>query len=406
MSKVVVLGGCGAVGSVAVKSLAAIKDFTEVVIADINMARAEEIIKEAGLEKIKAVSVDALNPESVRKAISGADIVLNTTGPFYLFVPIILKVVIEEKINYVDVCDDVDVTLEILKLTEQAKAAGITALIGMGSSPGVTNMIGKLAADMLLDEVDGIDIYHAHGGEPIEGPGVIAHRFHCMSIECPQFIDGEIKNVKFFEEDGVALQEEVDFHLLGSGIRVYPYPHPEQITMPKYIRVNRVTNKGTVLPEPYYNLIKDMCRLGLHSKTPIIVKGQEILPYDFAMEFILRERDRILKEVNFGEQRGCVKIVTSGKKDGKAKKYIFQMASEGQALGEGTGIPAAMGVTLMQRGKITEKGVLPPEGCVNPMDFLGLMGEFLPGGKGGNTFKKILIQSVSEDGTIKDVDIF
>lgn len=405
MAKIVVLGGCGAVGSVAAKTLAGLDDFTEVVIGDINTDRAKEIVKETGSAKMSYVKVDASDIESVKSAIDGADVVLNCTGPFYLYVPTVLRAVIECGINYVDVCDDVDVTLDIMEMDRAAKDAGIIALIGMGSSPGVTNVIGKMAADALLDETESIDIYHAHGGEPVEGPGVVAHRFHCMTIDCPQFIDGELKNVKFFEEDGIALREKVDFHLLGGGIEVYPYPHPEQVTIPKFIKVNRVTNKGTVLPQEYYDLIKDICRLGLHDKEPVVVNGREIRPYDFSMQYILRQRDRILEEVNFGIQRGCVKVVCAGTKDGKKKTYVFSMASEGEALGEGTGLPAAMGATIVQRGKVSAKGVLPPEGCVNPMDFLGMMGEFVKPGKGEKTFEKLLVESIDEDGTVKKIDL-
>jgi saccharopine dehydrogenase (NAD+, L-lysine forming) len=252
---------------------------------------------------------------------------------------------------------------------------------------------------------EAIDIYHAHGGEPIEGPGVIAHRFHCMSIGVPQFLDGELKTVKFFEPEGIALQEVVDFHRLGGGIRVYPYPHPEQVTLPMYIKARRVTNKGTVLPDAYYDMIKDICRLGLHTKDPLTVKGAEVAPYDFSMAFILKERERILKETNFGTQRGCVKVVVAGRKGGKAKQYIFSMASEGQALGEGTGIPAAFGVALMHRGKVTKKGVLPPEGCVNPMDFIAMIPEIVKPDKSGKSFEGLLVESIDENGERKTMQM-
>jgi len=58
------------------------------------------------------------------------------------------------------------VTLEILGGHEDARRAGITALIGMGSLAGVTNLMARYAADHLLDEVEAVDIFHAHGGEP------------------------------------------------------------------------------------------------------------------------------------------------------------------------------------------------------------------------------------------------
>jgi saccharopine dehydrogenase (NAD+, L-lysine-forming) len=400
MSKILVLGGSGKVGSVAVKTLAGLPEFESVVIGDLDLAGARKIAAAAG-KKVSAVKVDARSPESLKKALRGADIVLNCTGPFYLFASPILKAVIRAKVNYVDICDDVDATLEILKMDAAAKKAGITCLIGMGSSPGVTNLLARFAAETLLEETEAIDIYHAHGGEPEEGEGVIAHRFHCMSIDVPQFIDGELKYVGFLSPEGIALQEEVDFHLLGDRIRVYPYPHPEQITIPRHLKVRRVTNKGTVLPAEYYDLILKIVDLGLHHRKPLQVKGKTLSLYDFSIAYILKERERILKETRFGSQKGCVKVVATGRKDGQPRKYIFSMASQSQALGEGTGIPAALGVVLMSRGKITEKGVLPPEACVNPLEFIGLINEVVKPQKGGKSFEGLIIDSVDENGKVE-----
>lgn len=400
MSTVTVLGGCGAVGSVAVRTLAESDKVSEVIIADINDERAKQISSSISKGKIKFIRTDVLNPADIKKAVSGCDVVLNTTGPFYKFVKTILKTVIECRVNYVDVCDDVDVTMDILNMDDDAKRANITALIGMGSSPGVTNLLAKFAADILLDSTDAIDIYHAHGGEPFEGEGVIGHRFHCMSIDVPMFLDGRLTTVKFFEPDGIALREKVDFYRLGDGITVYPYPHPEQVTLPRFIKVNRVTNKGTVLPEEYYELTMNIHRLGLSSKEPLIVKGQTVVPYDFAIAYIIRERERILKNTNFGSQRGCVKIVVVGKKDGKERKFVFSIASENQALGEGTGIPAAIGVLLMLEGKITQKGVLPPEGCVNPSDFINMIKGMIKPSADGKSFEGVLVESVDENGNV------
>jgi saccharopine dehydrogenase (NAD+, L-lysine forming) len=405
MAKVVVLGGCGAVGTIAVKTLARQDTFSEIVIADINLKRANEIAASIG-PRVSTVKFDADDSASIRAAIKGADIVLNCVGPFYKTVKQILSVVIEEKIDYIDICDDVDVTLEILDWDKMAKDAGILALIGMGNSPGATNIIGKLAYEM-LDETQSIDIFHAHGGEPFEGEGVIGHRFHCMTIDCPMFLDGELKYVKYFEPSGIALRQSFEFPILGE-VPLYPYPHPEQVTMPRYLNVRQVTNKGSVVPNEYYNLTRDLCGLGLYSKEPIDVKGVKLAPYDFAVAYIIRERERIIRETNFGSQKGCASVVVKGKKDGKYKEYRFHLASQSQALGEGTGIPAAMGAILMQEGKITDKGVLPPEACMKPADFLELLPRVMDLDKkkeGGDSFGGIIVQSVDEEGNITTLDM-
>ncbi len=405
--KVTVLGGCGAVGSVAVKTLVRHPEFSEIVIADYNLKKAKEMAAKLRGKQVTAVKFDALNKASVEKAIRGSDIVVNCVGPFYNTVKPILSAVMKTRINYVDVCDDVDVTLDILEMTDRAKKAGITALIGMGSSPGVTNIIAKLVSGQFLSETDSVDIFHAHGGEPVEGEGVIGHRFHCMTIDIPMYLDGRLQYVKYFEESGMKLRQTFTFPVLGE-IPIFPYPHPEQVTIPKYIKLNRVTNKGSVVPIEYYNLIGEMCRLGLASKEPIEVKGKTVVPYDFAVAYIIKQRERILKETNFGRQRGCVSVVVKGKHDGKYREYRFHMASQSQALGEGTGIPVAMAAILMHQGKITEKGILPPEAAVNPADFLGLLPQVMDMEKAkasAGSFSGFLIEKVDENGNVSKVDM-
>lgn len=408
MAKIVVLGGCGTVGRVAVRTLIRQKEVDRIVIADANRRGIDQLINELDSEKASGRQFDASSGEQVREAVDGADIVLNCVGPFYKTVKTILETIIHMRIPYVDICDDVDVTREILAMDASAKAAGVTALIGMGSSPGATNLLAKFAADTLLDETESVDIYHAHGGEPVEGAGVIGHRFHCMQIDIPMYLNGRLETVGFFEPEGRALRQTFDFPLIGNDIELYPYPHPEQVTLPDYIELKQVTNKGTVLPAPYYNLIKDICRLGLADKTPLEVNGQMVSPYDFAIAYILRERERILKETGFQGQRGCCSVIVSGKKDGRPETYRFHMASLREALGEGTGIPAAIGVLLMLQGKVRTNGVLPPEGCVNPSDFIEMVSKVMDLGSTPDedgAFSGVIVERVDADGNITTLDI-
>ncbi|MBI5529361.1 MAG: saccharopine dehydrogenase NADP-binding domain-containing protein [Deltaproteobacteria bacterium] len=407
MARVVVLGGCGAVGSVATRTLAGQDVFAEVIIADANETRGNELSATLG-PKVSFVRFDARDAQSVAQAIRGSDVVLNCVGPFYKTVKTVLGAVIDAGVNYVDVCDDVDVTVEILGWSDDAARRGVTAVIGMGSSPGATNLLAKLAATALLDETDSIDIFHAHGGEPFEGPGVIGHRFHCMSIPIPMFLDGALKYVSYFEPDGIALRQTFSFPVLGDDIMLYPYPHPEQVTLPRHLKLRQVTNKGTVLPAEYYDLTREICRLGLHRKEPVEVHGGKVSPHDFSVAYIIEKREEILERTNFGPQRGCCSVVAKGKKGGAYREYRFHMASRSQALGEGTGIPAAIGAILLQKGLVTEKGVLPPEACIEPMDFVQHVPQVMKMDEkkeGGDSFGGVIVQKVDENGNVMNVNI-
>lgn len=166
-----------------------------------------------------------------------------------------------------------------------------------------------------------------------------------------------------------------------------------------------MTNKGTVLPPEYFYLITNLVRLGLGDETPMDVKGNQISPLDFIIPYIINQRDKILKKTNFGIQRGCVKIVVEGEKEKKPHKYIFSLASEGEAMGEGTGLPAAFGTILMLRKQIHEKGVLPPEACVNPTEFLGVMREHLKLESTTGGSSPLIIESIDAEGNIDTIDL-
>ena len=413
-NKVVILGGVGVVGSVVSKFLSTTNDFDEIVIADINILAAEEMAK--GLnEKVSAVQFNAMDKESIKNAIKGSDVVVNCTGPYYKFEKIILSTVIEAGINYVDVCDDTGATYDALELDAKAKEAGVLALIGMGSSPGVTNLLAGYAANELLDECESIEMFHIHGGELNEGAGVIGHRFYCLSNNIPMFLEGKAVLIKPEESD--AHEEDVEFINLPGKYRVYPYPHPEPITLPRFIKTKglmKVTNKGSVLPEKYYDLTRAIHACGLNSKEPItLANGQEIIPHDFATAYLIDQRDKILAEMDFGEAKGCVKIVVKGKKKKTLEKrtYVFSLVSEGvgkgQGLGYGTGLPAALGTILMIRGKVKGTGVLPPEECLNFWDFIDLMKNTLSiDDKSEDKSKKspLIFQSIDEKGNVKKIE--
>jgi saccharopine dehydrogenase (NAD+, L-lysine-forming) len=67
-----------------------------------------------------------------------------------------------------------------------------------------------------------------------------------------------------------------------------------------------------------------------------------------------------------------------------------------------------MGAMLMQQGKITAKGVLPPEACINPNDLIGLIPQVIKldsRKEGGESFGGIIVQSVNAQGKITNLDI-
>ncbi|MHB8895857.1 MAG: saccharopine dehydrogenase family protein [Candidatus Geothermincolia bacterium] len=403
MSRITVLGGCGGIGSIAARTLVSSGMVDEIVVAENRYEAACAFAEELG-PKVSAAKVDAEDPASLKKVMAGSDVICNCIGPFYRFGPPILMAAIEAGINYVDVCDDLDATERMLELDFEARKADIGALIGMGNSPGMANVLARWCVDAMLDQVDEVNIFHAHGGEPAEGGAVIKHRIHAMTSDIPLFVDGEFIRVRMLEESGRRFWSETDFKNIGT-YPVYPYPHPETITMPKYFKgIRKVTNMGIVFPLDYFQLTMDSVALGLASEEPLIVQGSEVVPIEFEVAYIISRRPEFIAKAGLTEPAGCLKVEVKGTKDGDPHTFIFSMYSQGAGAGEGTGIPAAMGALLMLEGKVPGKGVFPPEGGVVPTDMIELAGKVIKGTGVGETVP-IYIDHIDKDGKVESVDL-
>jgi len=399
---IVVLGGAGGVGRVAVEALTHIDTVTEVVVCDLRLDAAEAVVAELGSAKLRAAGVDVSDPAALDAAIAGADVVLNCVGPFYRFGPPTLEAAIRCGVGYVDICDDLDATEALLALRERAEAAGVTALIGMGNSPGLANVFVKLCADGLLDEVTSADICHIHGGEPSEGAAVLKHRIHAMVDDVPLFIDGEMIAVRQLEESGAAHTREIDFAGVGT-YPAFPYPHPETITLPTvFPSLRRATNLGVVYPLSYFRMTQDLVRAGMALEDPIAVGDVAVAPIDVMVALLQHHRPELLAAEGIAEAGGCLRVEVGGLKDGEPHTYICSLTSAGSGAGEGTGIPAALGAALHQRGALGDRpGVWPPEAIVPVDQLLELAGQVVGHmsiGDGGGGIP-LTVEHVKPDGS-------
>ena len=142
-------------GRVAVRTAASLEGIGEIVVADRDLASAESVAAEAGPSakvKLRAERIDVTDSAALSALLGGAGAVLNTTGPFYKFALPILRAAIQTGTHYLDICDDWEPTIEMMRLNRSAAEAGVTAVIGLGASPGVSNLMAKMAAHE-LDEV-------------------------------------------------------------------------------------------------------------------------------------------------------------------------------------------------------------------------------------------------------------
>ncbi|MFN2185176.1 MAG: saccharopine dehydrogenase family protein, partial [Anaerolineae bacterium] len=167
--KIVVLGGAGLMGRIAVKDLAASRGPQQVVIADkdVNLARKVADLLPQGRSKISIVQTDVTDHRNLVDTLRGADAVLNAVH--YYFNLDVMRACLEVGAHYTDLGGLFHLTRKQLELHDEFAKAGITAVLCMGSAPGVPNVQARYAADR-LDTVEAIRIYD--GILPLTGKDV------------------------------------------------------------------------------------------------------------------------------------------------------------------------------------------------------------------------------------------
>jgi saccharopine dehydrogenase-like NADP-dependent oxidoreductase len=154
--KIVVLGGAGKMGCIAVQALAGDQRVEEVVIADYNLKNAQIVAEYLKNPKVIIQRVDVNDSSGLVAALEGAQACLNATV-YYTNLQI-MEACLEAGVSYTDMGGLFHTTLKQLKLSRQYEEKGISAVLGMGSAPGIPNVQARYAAER-LDTIDYIRIY-------------------------------------------------------------------------------------------------------------------------------------------------------------------------------------------------------------------------------------------------------
>ena len=104
------------------------------------------------VDKISVVRLDAGDVEDIQEAAQGVDAVINLT--VLRFNPNIMQAALNSGAHYVDTATDEPIWSQLLKgeplyLDQEFKDTGLTALIGCGATPGITNVLARYACDKL-----------------------------------------------------------------------------------------------------------------------------------------------------------------------------------------------------------------------------------------------------------------
>ncbi len=354
-----VLGGTGGMGQGVARDLIKQDQIKKVILGDIltDPGRLQEKLRAS--QKISLKKIDVSDHNGLVGTIRDADVVINCAGPFYKTAVAVARAAVEAKVNYIDICDDYEATqiLFASDIDEAARKAGITVLTGMGSDPGTNNVIVKWYANQ-LDRVDEIALFWVVSIAELAG-AAWDHSLHMTLGKIPQYLEGNLEYV----EGGTGLETAQFLEPLGT-CQVRYVGHPQPITMPRYIQgVKRVVIKGALIPSWVDELIREQKETGFLSKEPIEVKGAKVIPYDLTLRLwnaIPNNRDK-------GPFASGLKVIVKGERKGKQVTYTADIVGR---MAPGTGLPASIAALMLQAGEVKAKGVVAPEGCIDPEKFL------------------------------------
>jgi len=343
-------------------------DFVEeLVVADLDGQAAARFAATCG-PKARGAAVDVRDESALASLFSGADAVLNTVGPFFRLGPPVLRAAIAARAHYLDINDDWESTEAMLAMDAEARAAGVTAVIGMGASPGISNLLACLAI-RALDEVEeviaGFDLDAAM--PETRGPRPAAatiHGLHQLTGSIRVFEGGRFTQAR--------PMQRVELEYPGLGARTgWTMGHPEAVTFPRRfpaLRAARVVmgmapanrlalravcaliDAGLVSIERAAGWVERLEGVGKPVKTPadyvrdITSPGNRSLPPIFAL--------------------------ARGRREGRPATVAAAVRSApATGMGGATGVPLATALGVVRADLGTKCGVFAPEAIVEPTAF-------------------------------------
>jgi saccharopine dehydrogenase-like NADP-dependent oxidoreductase len=165
--RITVLGGAGKMGCISVQDLVKDPRVDEVVIADLDMQAAESVKEYLDSPKIILQEVDIEDRLGFAAQLAGSQALVNATIR-HTNLPV-MEACLLAGVHYTDMGGLFFVTRQQLELHARYAEAGISAVLGMGSAPGIPNVQARYAADR-LDSMEYIRIYDGIQPPPTDEP--------------------------------------------------------------------------------------------------------------------------------------------------------------------------------------------------------------------------------------------
>lgn len=355
---------------ITLQDLMSSKDVGAVLVADLSLDAARGVLEKLDDERLEATAVDVRDVEATARVIEGYDVVINSTQ--YYFNMQVMKAALQAGVHYVDLGGLFHMTRSQVTLDEEFRAAGLLAVLGSGSTPGITNVMARYAADR-LEQVDAIDI--KIGAADLDPSSVFSSPYSLDTV-----IDECVMSPYVYEDDQwielppFSGAEEITFPApVGTATAHYTL-HSEVASFPvsfKQKGVRRVTFR-LALPVEFVRTIKTLVDLNLTDDTPRNIRGVVVRPRDVLLDVL---RPPGVRSDAMPNDCDCLRVEVSGTRNGRSvtvtlESLVFphqQWRASAGALD--TGVPPSIMAQMIARGDIAERGVKSPEECIPPMPF-------------------------------------
>ena len=383
MKKRLMIIGAGGVGNVVVRKSARMDDlYSEIMLASRTKSKCDAIAKSAGPVPVVTASIDADDVPALVALIKSfkPDLLINVALPYQDLT--IMEACLQTGVNYVDTANYEPKDKAEFEYSwqwafdDRFKDADLTAILGSGFDPGVTNVFTAYAAKHYFDEIHYLDIVDCNAGDHGKS---FATNFN------PEINIREITQRGRYWDDGawkstepLAIKKQVDYPNIGERAS-YLLFHEELESLVKHFPTIKRARFWMTFSEQYINHLQVLESVGMTSIEPILYEGIEIQPLQF-LKAVLPEPSS-LGENYKGET--SIGVQLSGIKNGQKRTvYIYNNCkhqsayqdTKAQGVSYTTGVPASIGGRLLAQGIWKESGVWNME-QFDPDPFMALLPE-------------------------------
>ena len=338
---VAVLGAGGTIAPAIVRDLADSPEAGDLVLLDLDLDRAREVAERHGGGKARAEACDARG--GLAQAVTGCDVLVNSAS--YRVNLDAMRACVRARCHYLDLGGLYWMTGRQLELDGAFKRAGLLGLLGMGSSPGKTNVMAAATVRRLGSVPRRIDVLAA--GRDLSPPEGFSVPYALRTL-----VD-EATMAPVAIRDGQPRELEP---LSDGGVVSFPDPIGEASTI--YTLHSEIRTFGES-----FGCTEASFRLSLHED--LVARLRELAD---ASDERIDEEARAAKPPS--AETVSVHVIEAESQSGRIVRCCATTRPMADwDLGGGivsTAAPAAAAVRLLARGEIPYRGVLPPERCVEP----------------------------------------